>query len=127
MNLKAIAHSIEKKSLFNDIKSFAQGMVRAGIVKYGGALKDHIVEQIVWRLTVSKPECLAAKECYCGCPIPELQFADKACEHRCYPEMMNKRAWKEYKQTMDIRMEDVYTKAFELASQYPEVFDDLIK
>lgn len=45
-----------------------------------------------------------AKECYingscklCGCTTTALQMAAKPCDNPCYPEMMSKTKWKEFK------------------------------
>jgi hypothetical protein len=44
------------------------------------------------------------KECYengsckmCGCNTTALQMANKACPKPCYPKMISKKEWKEFK------------------------------
>ena len=59
-------------------------------------LRKHIKEQYEWRLTQSNPKCLDNGECImCGCKTPNLMMANRSCEDRCYPEMLNKKEWKE--------------------------------
>lgn len=43
------------------------------------------------------------RECYnrgscikCGCEVPALQMANKACDNNCYPPMMNKSQWDQF-------------------------------
>lgn len=62
----------------------------------------HIKEQFVWRLhmmslSTQGQTCLANGECVCGCAVPDLQLANDACEHNCYPEMMDEKKWNTYK------------------------------
>jgi hypothetical protein len=83
-----------------NIKSFIQGKTRMLVERFGNeffSLDEHIKEQIVWRETKSNNECINNKECKCGCPLPDMFFADKACEDECYPVMMTKEEWETYK------------------------------
>lgn len=62
----------------------------------------HIREQFIWRLEQMKQskqgrECLANGECVCGCSVPDLQLTDDACEHNCYPPMMDEKKWNTFK------------------------------
>ena len=44
-----------------------------------------------------KEECLLRGHCVkCGCKTTHLQFANKACDGKCYPAMMSKKKWKKY-------------------------------
>jgi hypothetical protein len=62
-------------------------------------LRKHIVEQIMWRISVMDPKCLADGACkICGCETTALQMANKACPKPCYPKMMEKRQWQDYKE-----------------------------
>ncbi len=84
----------------SNIAAYLQGNFRKLVDKYSAGfleLEEHIKEQIIWRETVASPYCMSNKECKCGCPIPDLFYADKACPDKCYPEMMNKEEWEGYK------------------------------
>lgn len=55
-------------------------------------------EQFKWRLTIMDEECLKNGACkVCGCKTPQLQMADEGCEGGCYPDMMDKKSWNEFK------------------------------
>ncbi len=62
----------------------------------------HIKEQFIWRLEKMKQSkqgqiCMAKGGCVCGCSVPDLQLANDACEHNCYPPMMDERKWNTFK------------------------------
>ena len=65
--------------------------------------KKHIREQIAWRREMVKtksPLCWVEGHCIqCGCEIMGKTKADMGCENEpfCYPEMMGKKEWEEYK------------------------------
>ena len=60
-------------------------------------------EQFEWRLTVMNPKCRENGACIvCGCETPQLQMAGEACEGKCYPDMMDKKSWEEYKKENQI-------------------------
>lgn len=83
-----------------NIGAFIQGKTRMLVQKYGNEyfnLEKHIKEQIVWRESKADKFCLSNNECKCGCPLPDLFFADKTCKDACYPVMMNKEEWEAYK------------------------------
>ncbi len=64
---------------------------------------SHIKEQIAWReyqVKTKSPRCWEEGNCIqCGCVIKEKIKSDMGCENEpyCYPEMMSKKHWKEYK------------------------------
>ena len=61
-------------------------------------MREHIREQIDYRVSVMDKECYNKGECkICGCKTIHLQMANKACEGNCYPPMMNKTVWKIFK------------------------------
>lgn len=91
-----------------NIKGYLQGNWRAVLLEYyPEGLDRHIEEQYYWRIqqvSEKSPECLENKECKtCHCSIPELFMADKACENNpsCYPEMMNRKNWKNFKSLLN--------------------------
>lgn len=58
-----------------------------------GTLPKHIKEQIDIRRELCEP-CLGNGKCFvCGCPTPNLFYANKACPINKYPELMNKKEW----------------------------------
>lgn len=91
-------YNITAKNIF----SFIQGNARKLIDRFGGdfiKLEDHIKEQIVFRDLNANPECKDKQECiHCGCPIPDLFYADKGCDLGCYPNMMSKEDWDKFKE-----------------------------
>lgn len=68
----------------------------------------HIKEQITWRREQVKnksPLCWIEGHCIqCGCEIKGKTKADMGCENPpyCYPEMMGKKEWQEFKKTNNI-------------------------
>lgn len=85
-----------------NIGAFVQGKGRLMFENLGFDLEDHIKEQIVWRESKALPECINNEVCKCGCDIPDLFYADKACEFGCYPKLMNKEEWEQYKKDENI-------------------------
>lgn len=72
--------------LFKDNESFSEFL----------NAPKHIREQFIFRLETMKlskqgSECLLKGECVCGCAVPDLQLSDDACEHNCYPPMMDEK------------------------------------
>lgn len=74
----------------------------------GFDLPAHQYEQIIWRRTQVKeksPECWEMGECIvCGCDILGKTMEDRSCEDKCYPEMMNKEQWNQYKIDNEIKL-----------------------
>jgi len=81
------------------IKAFFQGYKNYFTDKLG-LLPDHKKEQIIYRLDKAKA-CVDNGHClYCGCKTPERMYSDIGCEdpvRKCYPKMMNKDEWEQYK------------------------------
>lgn len=76
----------------------------------GFSLPSHIYEQIIWRriqVIEKSPECWKSGNCVqCGCEILGKTIEDRGCENEpfCYPEMMKKDTWKEYKKNNNIKL-----------------------
>lgn len=72
--------------------------------------RKHRREQIAWRrgeVVKKSPQCWEEGHCIqCGCIIISKTRADMGCENEpfCYPEMMNKKDWKVFKQTNNIKL-----------------------
>ena len=67
--------------------------------------KKHSKEQSKWRremVQLLSPKCWNQGHCIqCGCEIMGKTKADMGCENEpyCFPEMMNKKDWKDFKLT----------------------------
>lgn len=60
-------------------------------------IRRHILEQIRYREQIINIECKNNGACiHCGCNLPELMFANKACGGNCYLPMMGRRQWNRY-------------------------------
>jgi predicted nucleic acid-binding Zn ribbon protein len=68
----------------------------------------HIDEQSIWRLSQVKeksPECIQHLHCViCGCDIQEKSFENNGCDEGCYPPMMNKEDWENFKKSNQIQI-----------------------
>ena len=68
-------------------------------------IRLHIFEQIVYRISVMDPECYEEGYCkMCGCNTTALQMTNKPCNKPCYPKMMGKREWKNFKKENKINL-----------------------
>lgn len=73
-------------------------------------ISKHIKEQIIWRrlqVIEKSPTCWIAGNCVqCGCYMIEKTMADMGCENEpfCYPELMSKKKWKQFKKDNSIRL-----------------------
>ena len=81
-----------------DVWAYMQGNCRSYLYysKYfGWLLPKHIREQIDYRINAIKDTpCWDRGSCVkCGCMVPQLQMANKACLGKCYPKMMGRYMW----------------------------------
>ena len=110
-----------KKTKISDIFAYFQGYYRYHIyysypILRRMLIRQHILEQIQWRIAVMDQECFENGSCkICGCDTTALQMANKACGKPCYPKMMNKSDWAEFK------VRQMYLK------QYPITPDKVLK
>ena len=82
---------LKSKHKLLDVWSYFLGNLR---FKYPWIMRKHIKQQIHFRITSIKKECIGNGACIeCGCNIPELVYANKHCEGFCYPTMLNKIQW----------------------------------
>ena len=82
-----------------NIKSYIVGNIRYWLYthKLGFLISLHVRQQYRYRLTKMNPECYYNGNCIkCGCLTPNLQFANKACEGKCYMPMLNRHDWYNY-------------------------------
>lgn len=67
-------------------------------IKRHPLMRQHIWEQIVWRIKWMNPICYEQGSCVkCGCETTALQMANKSCDMPCYPPMMKKDEWEKFK------------------------------
>ncbi len=116
--LKKIQHYLKRlmkgEASLSDIYYYFQGHLRQHLYyspnKY--MIRKHIQEQLEWRLHQVKgksPECFFDAQCkHCGCDIPALTFSNKTCHGDCYPAMMSKKKWDQYKK--DELLKKIYNK-----------------
>lgn len=90
------------------LRKFRQQLTIGGI-----SLPQHQWEQIVWRrIEVRKKSynCWRRGHCtFCGCDILGKTMEDRGCENPdklCYPPMMDKATWEQYKQDHDVKFFD---------------------
>lgn len=93
-----------------NVEAFIQGNYRKFVHDLGLRLPPHVEEQVQGRYRVVmkvSPECLTPDEegkvsCVkCGCKTEEKLFSDAACEKGCFPTMMNKEDWNQYKKDLN--------------------------
>lgn len=107
-----------------NISAFIQGNVRAILHNYGDSfytLSPEIQEQVIYRTSLANKECLENGKCKCNCSIPELFYADKQCEDKCYPYMMNKSDWEKFKLDNNIEL-SIKTEKLKITSMFQAVF-----
>jgi len=92
-----------------NIIAYIQGNIRYQLYysNWDFLIKDHIKEQIDWRINNKMDkECYSNGSCkMCGCETTHLQMANKSCDKPCYPVMMNKEDWTNYKDCYNIDYE----------------------
>ena len=90
----------------NDVADYFRGNFRYNLFfgRFYFLIREHIFEQIQYRIKVMDQECYNSGSCkICGCNTPHLQMANKTCEGKCYPVMMNKKQWKDFKSKNNIK------------------------
>lgn len=88
------------KPTIKNIISYIQGNIRYKLYysKFSFLIPRHIREQIEYRIYKMDRECYNQGSCkMCGCKTTALQMANKQCDKPCYPKMMNRREWKNFK------------------------------
>lgn len=97
------------KITLRNIYAVIQAFFRRARRNMGGMdIPSYIYEQIIWRRTqvMSKsPECWTSGHCIeCGCEILGKTMEDRACDGGCYPEMMPRKSWEQYKKDNNIKI-----------------------
>lgn len=86
--------------IFNikNISNFIEGNAKYIYNEFIG-LPQHIREQVLWRMSQCKDDCIIQKQCkYCGCEVPQKLFVNESCNNgERFPNLMNEEDWKKYK------------------------------
>lgn len=93
-----------KKVTWKNVTAYLIGNIRYRLYydrRLSWLLREHIREQIGFRIKNMDIECYQAGECkMCGCQTTHLQMANKACDKPCYPAMMDKYSWISFRMGM---------------------------
>jgi hypothetical protein len=89
----------------NNIKQFLQGNIR-WFGDYFNVLPRHLKEQVLWRASICKDDCVPYGKCkYCGCELPGKFYADKSCNEGVrFPDLMEKEDWEKYKKENNTKL-----------------------
>lgn len=91
----------KEKITLHNIISFFEGNFRYILYKNrfrNILIRRFIREQINYRLRVMRVSCYSNGSCeVCGCETPALQMATKGCAGDCYPKLLSKSKWKQFK------------------------------
>ena len=83
-----------------DVIDYFRGTIRYYLYyhDFDYLIRKHIKEQYLMRIKVMDTDCRMNGYCkLCGCKTTALQMANKSCEKPCYPKMVNKKTWNEFK------------------------------
>jgi hypothetical protein len=96
-----------------NVLAVLQSLTRKTQKHLGGFdLPEYLYQQIFWRrhmVILKSPECWETGACkVCGCEIIGKTMEDRACENdpACYPAMMKKEEWEQYKKDNNIKLFD---------------------
>lgn len=96
-------------NIFNkkNILSFIEGYSKYYYNEVIG-LPPHILEQVLWRMSICKDDCIPNNKCeYCGCNAEKKLFVIESCnEGEKFPDLMNIKDWEEYKKVNKIKIEN---------------------
>lgn len=74
----------------------------------------HIQEQVVWREVIMNKTCYENGKCtHCKCSVPAKLYSDRDCEGGCYPAIMNKKEWNQFKQYCARKKMNMYNRKFD--------------
>lgn len=106
--------SIRKDQLtLSNVFYFIQGYIRYYIYyskHFKWLMRKHVKEQIDFRIKMMARSCYNNGSCdLCGCHTTALQMANKSCDKPCYPPMMNRKQWYNFKLTHKVNLKgDIY-------------------
>ena len=74
----------------------------------------HIQEQIVWREVIMNKTCFDNGQCVpCKCKVPDTLYSDRDCEGGCYPAIMDRHTWENFKQVCARNKINMYNRKFD--------------
>jgi len=86
----------------NDVESYLEGNFSYYANKLG-LYPEYLQEQIKYRLSKCKDDCLPQRKCRnCTCPPKKKLYVTKSCNPMRFPDLMNKEDWNEYKERNNI-------------------------
>lgn len=101
-------------------KTFVSIIGESNIEEYLGFPK-HKKEQVVYRLSILQDhpigsQCLKNNECPCQCTTSEVVISDPTCDQGCFPEMLEKGDWEDFKRINGITVDLVNQKVIKYAN-----------
>jgi len=93
--------------MLNKIKEFLRGNRRYALINswFKFLVPLYIREQYKFRFNKADKRCHRNGKCIaCGCKVPHVFLANKGCRINCYPPMMSKEKWFEYKHQNNIEL-----------------------
>ena len=98
------------KIKLSDIKAYIVGNIRHYLYhnnKLKWFIRNHIYFQIQARVNSMDKQCYNDGSCKeCGCTTIALQMANKACDGKCYPEMVSRKRWNLLSSSLNIHFTD---------------------
>lgn len=86
---------------FSHVKDYIVGNLRYKLYyskMFSWLMRSHIREQIDFRIEHMDKQCYEEGSCkMCGCTTTALQMCYRECDKPCYPRMMNKKEWSQWK------------------------------
>lgn len=93
-----------KEINYKNVLSFLEGNAKYYISKFFGT-PTHIQEQVKWRLTKCKDDCVPKNKCIkCGCPTDKKVFNKESCNPERHPDLMDAETWIKYKKENKIEI-----------------------
>lgn len=94
------------KVKIKDIKNYIEGNFRYFKNKFL-ASPDYINEQIQYRLSLCKDDCLINNVCnHCECPPRKKVWINESCNNgERFPDLMNKENWEKFKIDNNIKIQ----------------------
>lgn len=91
--------SKKPKYTLDNVLSFLEGNTKYYMNKLHEA-PIHIQEQVTYRLSLCKDDCLVENKCIkCGCPPEKKAFVKKSCNPDRFGDMMGRDEWEKFKRS----------------------------
>ena len=94
-----------QKITLKKIKSFLEGNFKFILDEFD-LLPLYYQEQVVWRASLCKDDCLKEGACkYCGCNANKKIYVESSCNNgERFPDLMSEKDWKKFKEDNDIEI-----------------------